>query len=101
MVRKYNKVVADIKAELPPKTNWLVQVRLIDNTELGLEYDAYSKLDVKSKYDMDVRVYNGLIVGQGASKRYIKRKDIDRVLDIIMVDGSVSEDEMEELEELE
>ena len=101
MARKYNKVIADIKAELPEKDKWLVQVRLIDNRMIGIEYEAYSELQVKSKYDMDVRVYNGLIVGQGASKRYIKRKDIDRVLDIIMVDGSVSEDEMEELEELE
>ena len=96
MIRKYNKVVEDIKAELPEKPIWLVQVRLIDNSEIGLEYKAYSKLEAKDKYSRDVKVYNGLIVGSGAGKKYIKKKDIYRVVDIVLVDSTVSEDEGEE-----
>jgi len=88
-MNKYNKVIDEIKAELPQKTTWIVQVRLLDNTEVNLEYKAHSVQQVKQLYKNDLTVYNGLIIGRGASKKHIKRKHIVRVMDIIMIDSTV------------
>lgn len=87
IVRKYNKTITEVKSNLPEKKEWIVKVRLIDGSEVNLAYKAHSIPHVKQLYDMDMRVYNGLIVGERVSKKYIGKRYVARMIDIMLIDS--------------
>ena len=88
IMKGYNKVTESIRESIPDKPTWLVKVKLTDTSDIALEYMGYSAEDAKRQYKSDLTVYNGLVVGSGENRKYINKRKIARIEDIILVGGN-------------